>query len=166
MWESPFFYLRPAWTEGDFQVTFQDRYFFLFYTVIVFRQKAQKLSQYEEVFFLKSSRWDGWKGILSRRSTKQQWQVHPGDTFQPQVLTPAPLTRRTSSISLPGALRFSLVLFSTQSVQSKSGESGAASKWFWFVHLSHVNMQSFWFYFCTWFLPCIVHPDVRSILDK
>lgn len=41
------------------------------------------------------------KRYFNWRSTKQQWQVHAGDTFQPQGLTPTPLTRRTSSIFSP-----------------------------------------------------------------
>lgn len=46
---------------------------------------------------------------FSRRSTKQQWQVHRGDTFQPQGLTPAPMTRRTSTIFSPR--RFCLLVW-------------------------------------------------------
>lgn len=49
------------------------------------------------------------KRYFSRRSTKQQWQVHRGDTFQPQGLTPAPMTRRTSSIFSPR--RFCLLVW-------------------------------------------------------
>lgn len=48
----------------------------------------------------------GLKRYFNRRSTKQQWQVHPGDTFQPRGLTPTPLTRRTSSIFSPCSLWF------------------------------------------------------------
>lgn len=59
------------------------------------------------------------KRYFNRRSTKQQWQVHPGDTFQPQGLTPAPLTRRTGSISLPGAVRFALEDCSTLKKKEK-----------------------------------------------
>lgn len=48
----------------------------------------------------------GLKRYLKRRSTKQQRQVHSGDTFQPRGLTPAPLTRRTGSIFSPRRLGF------------------------------------------------------------
>lgn len=52
------------------------------------KKKPRSSPSYEEVFFLKSS---AFKRYFNRRSTKQQqWQVHPGDTFQPQGLTPTP----------------------------------------------------------------------------
>lgn len=85
---------------GGFLVTFQDRYF-LFDTVIVLKQKAQKLSQSKEVFFSEVFTIRSLKRCFSRRSTKQRRQVHPGDTFQPQGLTPAPMTRWTGSIFFP-----------------------------------------------------------------
>lgn len=43
-------FILPGAIVGGFLVTFQDRYF-LFDTVIVLKQKAQKLSQSKEVFF-------------------------------------------------------------------------------------------------------------------
>lgn len=89
---------RYEW--GVFHVTFQDRYF-LFDTVIVSEQKSTEAFSVQggllsEVFTRRSL-----KRYFSRRSTKQQWQVHRGDTFQPQGLTPAPMTRRTSSSFSP-----------------------------------------------------------------
>lgn len=101
------FHWHRAVRWGGFHVTFQDRYF-LFYTVIVFGHKSPEAlpvrgGLLSEVLTMRSL-----KRYFNRRSTKQQWQVHPGDTFQPQGLTPTPMTRRTSSIFSPRrySLRF------------------------------------------------------------
>lgn len=81
---------------GGSHVTFQDRYF-LVDTVIVLRHKKTTEALpvqgglLSEVFTRRSL-----KRYFSRRSTKQRWQVHPGDTIEPRGLTPAPVTRRTS----------------------------------------------------------------------
>lgn len=83
-----------------------------------------------------------------------------------------------AAFSLPGAARFALQGFSTGKKNLKAFKVTASARMphfyaffiyistqkFWFVRL--FNMQSFWFYFCTWFLLCIVHWDVRSILKK
>lgn len=95
-----FLFLPEAIRVGGFLVTFQGRYFLLD-TVIVLKQKSTEALAVQggllsEVFTIR-----GLKRYFSRRSTKQRRQVHPGDTFQPQGLTPAPMTRWTSSIFSP-----------------------------------------------------------------
>lgn len=89
----------PSW--GGFHVTFQDRYF-LFYSVIVFGHKSLEALPVRRALLSEVLTTRRLKRYFNRRSTKQQWQVHPGDTFQPQGLTPTPMTRRTSSIFSPG----------------------------------------------------------------
>lgn len=89
----------PSW--GGFHVTFQDRYF-LFYSVIVFGHKSLEALPVRGALLSEVLTTRRLKRYFNRRSTKQQWQVHPGDTFQPQGLTPTPMTRRTSSIFSPG----------------------------------------------------------------
>lgn len=110
------FYLAGAMRVGGFLDTFQDRYFW-FDTVIVLKQKSAEAlpaqgALLSEVFTMPSL-----KRYFSRRSTKQRRQVHPGDTFQPQGLTPAPMTHWTSRIFLSQALlSFSLDPFLTKRI--------------------------------------------------
>lgn len=113
---------------GGFHVTFQDRYF-LFDTVIVLEQKSTEAFSVQggllsEVFTRRSL-----KRYFSRRSTKQQWQVHRGDTFQPQGLTPAPMTRRTSSIFSPR--RFCLLVWTIFLAKEKKSQRNRNKTWAW-----------------------------------
>lgn len=145
---------------GGFLVTFQGRYFLLD-TVIVLKQKKSTEALpvqgglLSEVFTIR-----GLKRYFSRRSTKQRRQVHPGDTFQPQGLTPAPMTRWTSSIFSPRRFCLSVwTLFQprkkSQSIRNKNlhGKprysvsfviyNSPAPRMFCFVRLCpYVNVQS------------------------
>lgn len=166
---------------GGFHVTSQDRYF-LFDTVIVLEQKSTEAFLVQggllsEVFTRRSL-----KRYFSRRSTKQQWQVHGGDTFQPQGLTPAPMTRRTSSIFSPRRFCLSAwTIFSAKEKKPKDSEQNLSVKSRYSVSLFIsaqlprcfvfyvrvlTSMYSFFNdYFCTWLLSCIVHRDAKSILE-
>lgn len=125
MWESLEFFIHPSCPSwGGFHVTFQDRYF-LFYSVIVFGHKSLEALPVRGALLSEVLTTRRLKRYFNRRSTKQQWQVHPGDTFQPQGLTPTPMTRRTGSIFSPrrSSRRFGpffLPWQKSQSIQSKS----------------------------------------------
>lgn len=126
MWESLEFFIHPSCPSwGGFHVTFQDRYF-LFYSVIVFGHKSLEALPVRGALLSEVLTTRRLKRYFNRRSTKQQWQVHPGDTFQPQGLTPTPMTRRTGSIFSPRRSSrrfgpfFSALTKKSQSIQSKS----------------------------------------------
>lgn len=109
-WCGSLSFRRGGWWCLCFHVTFEYRYF-LFCTVIVKKKGPGALpvrgGLLSEVFTTRSL-----KNYSNRGSTKRRWQVHPGDTFQPQGLTPTPMTRRTSSIFSPRrySLRFGALL--------------------------------------------------------
>lgn len=103
---------------GLFQVMFQDRYF-LFYTVFVLGQKAKKLSQDEEVSFLKSSWRESWKGISTEGRQSSSGRFIQGTHFSRKDWPQHPWPAGQAAFSLPGAIRCALEVCSTLKKQLK-----------------------------------------------
>lgn len=97
MWESYSFSFISGWPRGGFHLVLRQIFLFCFIPSLSSdthslkqKQKKKKAQKLRPVFFCEVFSMRELKRYFRRRSTKQQRQVHPGDTFQPRGLTLAP----------------------------------------------------------------------------
>lgn len=121
-----FLFLPEAIRVGGFLVTFQGRYFLLDTVIVLKQKKAQKLSQSKEVFFLKSSPHEAWKGISVEGRQNSGGRFIQGTHFSRKDWPQHPWPAGQAAFSLPGAFVFQFGPFFNQEKKPKHSKQKPA----------------------------------------